>query len=154
LAEVGGPPVGGPDGLGAGVGLAVGLGVGLAVGTAVGLGVRVGVGVAVGVGAAVGSEGNGVTLASDGVADAEAPAATVTASTGGWADSRLARLIEVALLSVRARLTRVVPETSEATWMLVVAPAATGPLDIVFGPIAGAVAYVRLDSLQLELETE
>lgn len=101
-----------------------------------GVGVGVGVGVAVGLAVAVG-----------------VAATTVRTRTGGCEDSRLARLIWVVLLSVRAKLTRPRPPTSDVTSTLRVLPAARGPDDTRAAAMAGAFVAVVAVSLHVVLAT-
>jgi hypothetical protein len=113
------------------VGVAVGSGVGAAVGVAVGTGVPVGAAVGVGVGADV-----------------------VTTSKGEWVDSRLARLIAVLSLSVRARLIRPRPDTSEVTSMATIVPVASDPDAMVTDPTTGALLDVVVISAHVLFATE
>jgi hypothetical protein len=156
--------VGGPNGT-------VGLGVDGGADVAVGAGVAVAAGGSIGATAAVGadmSEAEGATVAvatALGVAEGAivgvcvgggggvTAVPKVTARSGGCADSRLPRLIAVALLSVTARLTSPLPVTSEVTFTLTVAPAATGPEATDAVPIAGAFEALVFVSLQVVLET-
>jgi hypothetical protein len=152
--------------VGATVGVAAGAaGVGVAAGVAVAAGVSVAAGMAVAAGVAVAAGGAvaasaGVT-ASVGVATGDAVSEggvavadpNVTTRSGGCADSRLPKLMAVALLSVSARLTSPFPATREVTFTLTVEPAVTGPEATEAVPKAGALEAVVLVSLHVVLET-
>jgi hypothetical protein len=134
-----GVAVGAPVGVGVGATVGVGVGVGATVGVGVGVGATVGVGVGVGrmVGAGVGL-GVGV-----GARVGVGATVAVMTSSGGWLDSRLARLRFVAFVVRSATLTCPLPCTSGVTSTDVHVPAVTGPEAPVFvAADTGAFEYV------------